>query len=43
MRRRGLRPVESVDDMAQDGIFESDEELDAFIAHVYAERHANLA
>jgi hypothetical protein len=43
VRRRGLRPVESVDDMAQDGIFESDEELDAFIAHVYAERHANLA
>jgi hypothetical protein len=27
--------------MARDDIFETDEELDAFLAHVYAERHAN--
>jgi hypothetical protein len=25
--RKGIRPVESVEDMAQDGVFESDEEL----------------
>ncbi|MEH1123443.1 hypothetical protein [Micromonospora sp. CPCC 206061] len=43
VRRRGLKPIESVDDLKCDGVFESDEELDAFLAHVYAERHANLA
>jgi hypothetical protein len=43
VRSRGLRPVASVEDMARDDVFESDEELDAFLAHVYAERQANLA
>jgi hypothetical protein len=43
VRRKGIRPVESVEDMAQDGIFESDEELEQFLAHVYAARHADLA
>jgi hypothetical protein len=42
-RRKGVRPVESVEDMAEDGVFESDEELEAFLAHVYATRHADLA
>ena len=41
--RKGIRPVESVEDMAQDGVFESDEELEQFLAHVYAARHADLA
>jgi hypothetical protein len=41
-RRRGIAPVMSVEDMARDDVFESDEELDAFLAHVYADRHANL-
>lgn len=39
VRRKGIRPVESVDDMAQPGIFESDEELEAFLSHVHATRH----
>ncbi|MEW2354541.1 hypothetical protein [Spirillospora sp. NPDC029432] len=39
-RRKGVRPVESADDLAQDGVFESDEELDAFLAHVKATRRA---
>ena len=43
MKRKGVRPVESVRDMAQDGVFESDEELEQFLAHVYAARHADLA
>jgi hypothetical protein len=43
VRRRGLKPIESVEDLKCDGAFETDEELDAFLAHVYAERHANLA
>jgi hypothetical protein len=42
VRRLGLRPVSSADEMARDDVFDSDEELDAFLAHVYAERHANL-
>jgi hypothetical protein len=43
VRRKDVRPVESVGDMAQDGVFESDEELEEFLAHVYAARHADLA
>ncbi len=43
VRRKGIRPVESVEDMAQDGVFESDEEVEQFLAHVYAARHADLA
>ena len=42
-RRKGVRPVESIHDLAQPEVFESDEELDAFLAHVRAERDANLA
>jgi hypothetical protein len=42
VRRRGLRPVNSLDDVARDDVFESDEELDAFLTWVYAERQANL-
>jgi hypothetical protein len=42
-RRQGVRPVESVEAMARDGIFESDEELEEFLAHVYAARRADLA
>ncbi len=41
-RRKGVRPVESVDEMAQDGVFESDEDVDAFLAHVHASRRADL-
>ncbi len=40
--RRGIQPIRSVDDMARDDVFETDEELDAFLAHIYTERHANL-
>ena len=38
-RRQGVRPVESVDDLARPGLFESDEELDEFLAMVDADRH----
>jgi hypothetical protein len=43
VRRRGLRPVTSLDDVARDDVFESDEELDAFLAWYHAERQTNLA
>lgn len=35
-------PVQTVRDLACDGIFETDEELDEFVAFTYAERRANL-
>ena len=36
------RPIQSLDDLAAD-IFESDEELEDFLAFTYAERHRDLA
>jgi len=36
------RPVESLDDLAAD-TFESDQELEEFLAFTYAERHRDLA
>ena len=36
------RPIQSLDDFATD-IFESDEELEDFLAFTYAERHRDLA
>ena len=42
-RRKGVRTIRSADDLAQDGVFDSDEELDAFLAHVTEMRHADLA
>jgi hypothetical protein len=42
-RRKGLRPIKSVDELARPGTFESDEELDEFLADLYASRRAGLA
>ena len=42
-RRKGIRPIQSAYDLAQDGIFDTDEEFDAFLAHVAEMRHADLA
>jgi hypothetical protein len=36
------RPIQSLDDLAAD-TFESDEELEDFLAFTYAERHRDLA
>ena len=41
-RRQGVGPVASVDDLIRPGAFESDEELDEFLADLYASRHAGL-
>jgi len=40
--RKGVRPVESLDDMARD-VFVSDDDLDEFIGFVHADRQAGLA
>ena len=42
-RRKGVQPIRSADDLACDGIFETDEELDEFLAHVAEMRRADLA
>lgn len=39
--RRGVRPVTSLDELRAD-IWESDEELDAFLDHLYASRRADV-
>ncbi len=41
-RRKGVHPIRSVDDLACDGIFETDEELDEFLARVAEMRRADL-
>ena len=42
-RRQGIRPIKSVDELARPDLFESDEELDEFLADLYAARHTGLA
>lgn len=42
-RRQGVGPVVSVDELARPELFESDEELEDFLADLYAARHAGLA
>jgi hypothetical protein len=42
-RRQGVRPIESVDDMARPDLFGSDEELEEFLADLYASRRSGLA
>jgi hypothetical protein len=42
-RRQGVRPVRDIHDMARPHLFESDKELEEFLAHVAASRHADLA
>ena len=41
VRRQGVRPIKSVDELAFPGVWESDQELDEFLADLYASRHAN--
>jgi len=39
---KGARPIRSLDELAAD-TFESDQELEEFLAFTYAERHRDLA
>ena len=43
VRRQGVRPIESTDELVRLGTFESDEELDEFISFIHAARHTGLA
>jgi hypothetical protein len=42
-RRKGAKPIKSIHDLARDGIWESDEELDAFLKDYRARRRAELS
>jgi hypothetical protein len=42
VRQQGVRPIASVDELAFPGVWESDEELDEFLADLYASRRANM-
>jgi len=43
LRGQGIRPVESVDELACPDHFESDDELDEFISFIHASRHTGQA
>ncbi len=43
VRRQGVKPIASVDELAHDDPFESDEEYEEFLADLYASRHADIA
>ena len=42
-RRQDVKPITSVDELAQPALWESDEEYEAFLADLYASRRAGLA
>jgi len=42
-RLPGARPVESVDELARPGLFDSDEEHEAFLADLYASRRDGMS
>jgi hypothetical protein len=42
-RAKSAGPVQSADDLACDGIFDSDEELEEFLTYTYGARRADLA
>lgn len=42
-RRQGVQPIRSADELVVPGMFDSDEELDDFLADLYAERRAGMA
>lgn len=43
LRRQGIHPIESIEELARPDLFESDDEVDEFIAFVRASRHTGLA
>ncbi len=42
-RQQGIHPLSSADDLIQSGMFESEDELDEFLADLYASRRAGMA
>jgi hypothetical protein len=42
VRQQGVQPIASVAELAFPGVWESDEELDEFLADLYASRRASM-
>lgn len=42
-RAKKVRPIQSADDLACEGIFDTDEELNEFLEYTYAARRRDLA
>lgn len=42
-RRQGVKPLRSADDLARPGLFESDDELAAFLDDLYTSRRAGMS
>jgi hypothetical protein len=42
-RRQGVRPIQTVEELVFPEVWESDEELDEFLADLYASRRAALS
>jgi hypothetical protein len=42
-RRQGVKPITSIDELAQPDLWESDEEYEAFLADLYASRRTGMA
>jgi hypothetical protein len=42
-RRQGVQPIASADELAFPGVWESDQELEEFLADMYASRRAGTA
>jgi hypothetical protein len=43
VRRQGVRPIASVEDLSTDDPFESDDEYADFLADLYGSRHAGTS
>lgn len=43
LRRKGVRPIQSVQDLARPELFDSDEELDEFLEFTYTARRAEVS
>jgi hypothetical protein len=42
-RQQGVKPIESLDALAQPDLWESDEEYEAFLTDLYASRRSDVA
>lgn len=42
-RRKGIERIKTIEELAYDGVFDTDQEVDEFLVFVTEQRHANLA
>ncbi len=42
-KRQGVKPIGSIDELAQPDLWESEQEYQDFLADLYATRHADIA